>query len=227
MNREERRRLNKVNKKEQNEFLIKNVRSIYDVLNDTEELIEKVSKNIVKVDVPKNISKICEKTVTVLENFKDLFDGLRVIFLHDEKCKNGFVKKCVTNALEVPMYKANLDEFVTNVRKNKKKDMDATMEYLICHDLSVNKIEVKRTLDMLEKSLPAVIANLKVNNVENIEYISVHLLTLERRLYRLYCLYGQYLKDIGNIMEYRLIYQLFNNFDITLINLMNITSNEV
>lgn len=86
MNREERRRLNKVNKKEQNEFLIKNVRSICDVLNDTEELIEKVSKNIVKVDVPKNISKICEETVTFLENFKDLFDGFRIIFLHDEKC---------------------------------------------------------------------------------------------------------------------------------------------
>ena len=227
MNREERRRLNKVNKKEQNEFLIKNVRSIYDVLNDTEELIEKVSKNIVKVDVPKNISKICEETVTFLENFKDLFDGFRIIFLHDEKCNNGFVKKCVANALEVPMYKANLDEFVTNVRKNKKKDMDATMEYLICHDLSVNKIEIKRTLDVLEKSLPAMIANLKVNNVENIEYISVHLLTLERRLYQLYCLYGHYLKDIGNSTEYRLIYQVFDNFDITLMTLMDIASNQV
>ena len=125
------------------------------------------------------------------------------------------------------MYKANLDEFVTNVRKNKKKDMDATMEYLICHDLSVNKIEIKRTLDVLEKSLPAMIANLKVNNVENIEYISVHLLTLERRLYQLYCLYGHYLKDIGNSTEYRLIYQVFDNFDITLMTLMDIASNEV
>lgn len=125
------------------------------------------------------------------------------------------------------MYKANLDEFVTNVRKNKKKDMDATMEYLICHDLSVNKIEIKRTLDVLEKSLPAMIANLKVNNVENIEYISVHLLTLERRLYQLYCLYGHYLKDIGNSTEYRLIYQVFDNFDITLMTLMDIASNQV
>ena len=224
MNREERRRLNKINIKEQNDFLIENVRSIYDVLNDTEELIEQVSKNIVKVDVPKNVSKICEETATTLENFSQKFYGIRKMFLHDKKCNNGFVKKSIISALKMPMYKKNLDEFVESVRKNKRKGTAKTVEYLIWHDLSANTIEVKRTLDVLEKALPIMIANLKANNVaeKNVTYLVTHLATLERRLYQLYCLYGHYLKDTGNIIEYHLVYKAFEIFDNAFNNLIEV-----
>lgn len=224
MNREERRKLNKINIKEQNDFLIENVRSIYDVLNDTEELIEKVSKNIVKVQVPQNVIKVCKESAKTLENFSQNFYGIREMFLHDKKCNNGFVKKSIVSALKVPMYKKNLDEFVESVRENKGKGTTKTVDYLIWHDLSANTIEVKRTLDVLEKALPIMIANLKANNVadKNVTYLVIHLATLERRLYQLYCLYGHYLKDTGNIMEYHLGYKVFEIFDNAFSNLIEV-----
>ena len=224
MNREERRKLNKINIKEQNDFLIENVRSIYDVLNDTEELIEKVSKNIVKVQVPQNVIKVCKESAKTLENFSQNFYGIREMFLHDKKCNNGFVKKSIVSALKVPMYKKNLDEFVESVRENKGKGTTKTVDYLIWHDLSANTIEVKRTLDVLEKALPIMIANLKANNVpdKNVTYLVIHLATLERRLYQLYCLYGHYLKDTGNIIEYHLGYKVFEIFDNVFSNLIEV-----
>ena len=227
MNREERRMLEKINRKEIKKVLIESVKNIYDEINDTEKLIAKANKNVTKIEVSQNISKVCEESVKTLEMFKNMFFAIRKIFLYNEEFDNGSIKKGVVNALKIPEYKAYLDDYVINVRRNKKKDNVAMVEYLICHDLSANKIEVRRTLDVLEQALPVIIANLKANNIadENIEYLVMHIATLERRLYQLYCLYRHYLEDTGNIEQYKLVCLVFDKIDDAFMNLMDIASN--
>ena len=79
-------------------------------------------------------------------------------------------------------------------------------------------------IGMLTFFYPIMIANLKANNVadKNVTYLVTHLATLERRLYQLYCLYGHYLKDTGNIIEYHLGYKVFEIFDNAFSNLIEV-----
>lgn len=223
MNREERRRENKINRKERKESFIEDVVCIDDELDITENLIEKASKNIVTVNVPKNVRKLYRNCSERLENYRKNFRDIREVFCNNETGDDGFVKKGVINALEIPMYKENLDKCVENVRKNKRKGICGEFDYLMFHDLSANKIEVRRTLNVLEKALPVMIANLKANNItENLEFLLAELVKLEKRLYQLFCLYGHYLIDTGNELEYHLMGILFYKFDTTFEDLIDI-----
>lgn len=226
MNRKERRMLDKMSQKDQIEILLKTTRSISEELDITQKLVTIADGNIAENQVPESVDEINEKIITTLEKWGDLFPMIRDRFLCDEKCKNGFNKKSIVNALSMPMYKAKLDNYVRNIRKNKRNSPKDIVEYLICHDLSADRTEVKRTLDVLENSIPVVIDNLRANNIKNIVSLPSHLATLARRLYHLYCLYGYYLEDTGNIVEYQVMYQLFDQFDNAFTSLMHIASNE-
>lgn len=227
MNRAERRTKSKISRKEENKFDIKYVKNIDQELDITEHLIKEVNKNIVKVEFPKNVRKECRECIHHLEGFMEIFHIIREVFLKDKKCNSGFVKKCAVNALEIPMYKEKLDKHVENVRKNKGKGIDGELYYFLYHDLSANEIEVRRVLEVLEKAVSVLITSLKANNVtdKTAKSLVVQIIILEKRLHELYILYGYYLEDIGNKLEYQFILQIFDSFNVIIRNLVELFTN--
>lgn len=224
MNRKERRKLEK-SQKGMFKFIRRNVEGIFDVLNTTEDLIEKASKNIEQVTLPKNFEERIQECIKRIEQFNKLLPSIREMFLFDKNNSNGFIRKSIVNALSIPKYKEKLKEVVATTISNQNNGVSGTFDYIMWHDLSANRTEVKRTLDVLENALPVIITNLKTNNIKRIDYLIQQVTILERRLYQLHCLYGYYLEDIDDFSDYFIISKAFQEIDFAIQNSYDIRKN--
>ena len=217
MNREERRKLNKISEKKMYKTIRKNVQSIDIILDKAETVAKKVSGNIAQVKVPQSVRKVFQKSAEIMESFYNAIPMVNKTFLDDEDDK-----KCVVNALAMPKYRKRVYECTNEAVKSKNNGVQGTFDYMMLHDLSANRTEVRRTLETLEKTLPVMINGLKANDISTIQELQILLVILERRIYHLYCLYGYYLNDIGKLEEYNIMYQFFTMFDSAFENLVAI-----
>ena len=116
MNRKERRKLEKT-KKKVFKFIRRNVENIFDVLNTTEDLIEKASKNIEHITLAKNVEESIQDCAKRIEQFNKLLPSIRQMFLFDKNISNGFMRKSIVNALSIPKYNEKLKEVVEHLKE--------------------------------------------------------------------------------------------------------------
>ena len=190
--------------------------SIDERLDKTRKLTITTMEKIRNIDAPKEFEanmKECIKSITKLQK---TLPKIKDTFMHDKVCKNGFVKKSVVKILKSKRYRKHLNIFCTNIRQNHTKSYKDFQNYMVYYNLSANPKEIGKTLNIIEKGLPVLIYALERNDYISIMDLCTGLELLIARIIKLYEFYKIYLKDIDEVAEYNLIFNVLEDFDYTL-----------
>lgn len=200
--------------------------SFNEVLENADEIIRKWNNNAIsrEISVSQNLGENLQEIIKDFIEIDDKLPYIKKMFIYDKKFSNGFVKKSVINSLKISKYKKYINSLVEKLEQNKEnllKDISYTMDYIMWHDISANKTEIIKTIDVFSNVLKIIISNLIENNsyeLDNLIFIGVF---LERRLYQLYCIYGHYLNEIGRLNEYVNNLEYFEKLDDAFQNLVS------
>lgn len=192
-------------------------KSNVEMIAQTKVATEIARKNIEPLQVPKDIEKVIADLLHDIKLTYQIFPVIKYNFIKNNLCPDGFLEKSVINALKEPKYNKHLKSYNMKIKKQRLSNEDTLMESLVCSNLSINPVEIKAIFKVISNAFPVLIQNLEKNNVTNIEYVTHHTIILLSRLYKLYDIYGYYLKDNERVKEFeegtKLFKNMINTFD--------------
>ncbi len=178
-------------------------KSISQILEETKDFVKMTKdKEIEKVYLRDDIVEKIQCNVENLKLIEDFFPYFKDIFLNDVTYSDGFIKKSVVDALMEKPYQKKLNQFLTDVRKNKDNSLQDFHNYMTYHDLSANPVEVTATFDVLPEAIHIIIQHLEQNNIIKIDPLISKSFILISRISKLYCFYGYYMEDISCPAQY-------------------------
>lgn len=178
-------------------------KSISQILEETKDFAKIAKdKEVEKVYLRDDIVEKIQHNVENLKLIESFFPHFKDIFLNGVTYSDGSTQKSVVDALMEKPYQEKLNQFLTDVRKNKDNSLQDFHNYMTYHDLSANPVEVATTFDVSQEAIPIIIQHLEQNNIIEIDPLISKSFILISRIAKLYCFYGYYMEDIGCPAQY-------------------------